>query len=176
MHEATVCHLLRGDNGNTEVLLGERSGLFANNKWNGPGGKLRGSEGVRHCLKREVKEEVGSTIDLSSVEHFATVDFYHKFLMEHRLEWTVHFLTATRWTGEPRPLDGFNRLEWCPYDDLPYDRLMSDQIAWLPLALRRQPGKLLLGEIFYAGDESSPVERGTFRFVDWKEYAFKRRS
>ena len=173
--EATVCHLLRGANGSTEVLLAKRATLFAQGKWNGPGGKFWKRETMRHCLWREVKEEVGTIIDPSSAKHFASVDFYHKHHDGYRLEWVVHFLAVDKWEGEPRPLEGILQVGWFPRTSMPYDLIMGDQIAWLPMALQGRQDKLLFGELYYSDTNLTAIDSFSFRFVDQKTHAFKRK-
>ena len=166
MFEATVCHLLRGSGNDKEVLLGQRSGLFCNGIWNGPGGKLKPGETILSCLKREVLEEIGIRVKLSSVEHFATVDFYHKYGRRHKLEWRVHYFSAIDWKGELRSIREFSKLDWFPLRNLPYEQMMADQRVWLPLTFISPPGKLLAVKIFYADEHLKAVEKGFFRFID----------
>lgn len=166
MQEATVCLLQRGDGKNAEILLGRRTDtLFASGRWNGPGGKFRKKETVLRCTKREVQEEIGVEITTSTMRHFATADYYHPQGTEHSLKRRVHFVSATCWTGEPRPLDGFDMLQWFPRHNMPYHQMMADQIVWLPQALQDTSERLLIVEIFYADATSQTVERGSFKFV-----------
>lgn len=166
MHEATVCHLLRGEGDDQEILLAERASLFCNGIWNGPGGKMKEGERPLTCLARETMEEIGVRIARKSARHFATVDFYHPYHNEHRLEWRVHFFRVTVWTGEPNPKEGFSRFSWFKHKDLPYDKMMADQKVWVPLTLNgTASGRLLMAEIYYGDAELRTIDRGSFRFI-----------
>ena len=168
MHEATVGHLLRENGSGLEVLLGERSSLFCDGTWNGAGGKFEVGEDMFACARREALEEIGVKIIKSSTKHFASIDFYHpseKSPSGFSLEWRVHFFRVTEWRGEPRCLKGFWQIKWFPIHALPYELMMIDCPSWLPVAIHRGKGKLLLAEIFY-GARMETVVKGSFRFVD----------
>ena len=171
LREATVGHLLRGSGQETEVLLGLRDSLFLNGVWNGPGGKLEPGESIPIGLKREVREEIEVEIDLTSAKHFATADFYHPVpgSVTYTHEWRVHYFRITRWSGEPRPVEGFRELRWFLLHALPYEKMVVDQVAWLPLALshlRNGNGSLLKVVIFYGDNKLKTVARGQFQFVE----------
>ncbi|MCC6290955.1 NUDIX domain-containing protein [Candidatus Nomurabacteria bacterium] len=173
MHqEATVCHLLRGDGPKTETLLGERKSRFCNGVLNGPGGKFNPDETALQCLCREVEEEIGVVVDPISAKHYASADFYHPVAEGYYAhKWRVHYFTATRWRGEPRPLAGFVNLQWFFIGKLPFDRMMSDQRLWLPAALPlRENGQLMELEIFYGDGGLRTVGRWVFRLVEKSKF------
>ncbi len=166
MHEAIVCHLLRENGTEKEVLLGRRGELFCTDVWNGPGGKMKSGESMFACTRRECREEIRVKVNMRSAEHFATADFFHKHLDKHRLEWRVHYIRATQWGGTPETSQAFKELKWFPLQDLPYEKMMADQIAWLPLAISYTGEKLLQVRIWYGDKDLKIVERGEFHFVD----------
>lgn len=169
--DATVCYLLRGSEQGTEALLGLRNALFASNIWNGPGGKLNEGEDIKTGAIREVQEEINVVVDPTSIRHFATADFYYPDLksLTHRHSWRVHYLSALRWTGELRIVEGFTELRWFLINSFPYESMMADQVAWLPLAFSRHNGHdnglLLQVDIFYGDTDGKTIEKGDFRFV-----------
>jgi 8-oxo-dGTP diphosphatase len=164
MTEATICHLMRINGHGEEVLLGLKNKLFLRGIWDGAGGKFRKRETMRTCLRREVREEIGVVIDPKSVTHFASVDFYYPFKDSHNLEWRVHFLRATRWQGEPEPIDGFRELKWFPYSSLPYEIMMTDQRFWVPITLVESTrNRLVTAEVYYGDPDRKTVSKANIR-------------
>ena len=164
--QATVCHLLRGVNGQTEVLLGKRQSLFCNGIWNGPGGKVESGEEITRCLYRETKEEIGVAIEKSSARHYASCDFYHPCESGHRLAWQVHFFWVTRWKKEPALISGFSELKWFGLHDLPLKEMMPDVPLWMPAAIQNQSDKTILVGVFYEDKELKKVLRSSYEFVE----------
>jgi len=167
MRVATVCHLLRGDNGRGEIALGVRASLFANGVLNGSGGGMekedRGSTFV--CVRRETWEEWGVTIYKKFTRHVATVDFYDKKNGVHDHAYRVYYFNTSKFDGDPRPLEGFTEVSWFSVQDLPLDRMMSDRKYWIHDALECPPDKLLVGTIFYGDDKQKTIEKWSFEFV-----------
>lgn len=60
-----------------------------------PGGGLEIGEGTRDCLKREFKEEMNLTVEVS--DHFYTTDFYQQsaFDPDHQIISVYYFVSAT---------------------------------------------------------------------------------
>ncbi len=167
MKEATVGHLLRGSGDQQEVLLGRREAdLFCGGIWNGAGGKMRKSESPRVGLRREIEEEWGVRIDIRTLVHFATLDFYHPHLSgEHSLEWRVHFYQVTTWQGEPRLIEGFSELKWFKRSAMPYEEMNIDNQVWLPMTQNGiASGRLLMGEVFYGDAGMKTIDKVAFRF------------
>jgi ADP-ribose pyrophosphatase YjhB (NUDIX family) len=80
------------------------------------GGHLEGGESVTQAAIRECREEVGVEIDQA---HLRVVGVAH--YDSPTGEGIDFFLTATRWTGEPRNLepDFCDELRWCRVNALP---------------------------------------------------------
>lgn len=167
MHEATACHLLRGDGENREMLLGQRAPtLFCGGRWAGPGGKLDKGERIPIGLRREVREEIKVNIDLKTAIHFATVDFYHPYCGSHKLEWRVYFFRAFAWKGEPQTSGEIVDLKWFPINSLPYEKMMPGHESWLPMTMNGNCAKhVLMAEIFFTDPDLGHMDRGTFKFV-----------
>ncbi len=165
LKECTVGYLLRESSQGTQTLLGLRDSRRFSGIWNGPGGGREEGETIIDCLARELREEIGVEINKKSVRHFATAGFYHPNGDNWQLEWLVHFLTITDWTGEPRLVEGFSILEWFLLDRLPFRQMMADQVAWLPLALSNENGRLLQVKIFYGDRDARVIVKGDWEFV-----------
>ena len=98
------------------LLLRRRNTGFEDGKYGLVGGHLNGGESVMQAATRECREEVGVEIDpvdlkVIGVTHYNSptgegIDF---------------FLSATRWTGEPRNREPefCDELRWCRLDALP---------------------------------------------------------
>jgi 8-oxo-dGTP diphosphatase len=126
--------ILRGDNGNREVLICQRSadkpmGL----KWEFPGGKVEPGESPEQALERELDEELGirATIgpEITAIRH------------NYRNGGSIHiqFFTVESFTGELRNLV-FEDMQWSTLERLPeYDFLAAD----LTLIRELADGKLL---------------------------------
>lgn len=84
----------------SEILIAQRkAGASQGLLWEFPGGKVRFGEDPRHCLAREIREELGADIEvgpLFSVESHVYDDDRHIILIVYRCR-----LLA----GEPRPID-----------------------------------------------------------------------
>lgn len=159
MRRATVCFLLSEES----VLLGKRLSLFCNGIWNGPGGKQKSNESLKECAIRETAEEVGVYPYSDALCRFAVLNAYHPAPDGYRREWRVHFYVATNWHGTPWPREGFEYLQWFPLRDLPYDRMMPDQMYWLPQAIAAYQKAFTCVDIYYADAQLNTVKKGFFR-------------
>jgi ADP-ribose pyrophosphatase YjhB (NUDIX family) len=163
--EATVGYLVQKENGNTKILLGKRSNLFHFGLWNGPGGKREAKEGVKKCLQRELREEIGVHINLKTSHHFATANFYYKHANQFQLDWKVHFFITSHWKNDPKPLDGLSEVKWYAIDSMPYSEMVVDQICWLPMALKHVGLAFAEVEIFYGDPKGTVIEKGNFKLL-----------
>ncbi|HAO64468.1 TPA: hypothetical protein DCQ44_00615 [Candidatus Taylorbacteria bacterium] len=167
MREATVCHLRQGINGHTRILLGKRVSLFCNGIWNGPGGKMEPNETIANCAYREVKEEIAVKLDIKSLHHYATADFYHPQPTGHILEWKVPFLWVDRWKLEPKLVNGFSDLQWFSVTSLPFDKMMTDQRIWLPHVINNSyDHKIAAVQIYYGNSKLESVVDHSIKFID----------
>ena len=111
MKDVTAAILIREN----KILIARRK-LTDNQggKWEFPGGKIRGNETPRECLRREMKEEFG--INVSVGEFFAESTYRYDHgtikLLAYRTEWVdgLFYLNAhadCRWVS-PSQLDDFD--------------------------------------------------------------------
>ncbi len=167
--EGTIGHLIQGNGRAQIILLGKKTtgnhhiGLYI-----GAGGKMEpeDSSSPLACVAREHREELGIVIDQNSTVHFATVDYYHPRNGGHELKFRVHYFNIFRWTGIPRPLEGFSEVGWFPTDGLPYGEMPADLAHWLPKAFEEQRGqkRFIRVEVYYEDVNLTRVENMSIGF------------
>lgn len=145
MIQATTC-LLRKDD---KILLAMKKRGFGVNKWNGVGGKQEQGEEIDITAVREVEEEIKVKIDPQDLEKIATFRFYFPYKPEWHME--VHFYFCYKWQGEPEETEEM-KPEWFDLNKLPYDKMWSDDIHWLPRVLK---GEKLEGELYFNEDNNT---------------------
>lgn len=72
--------------------------------WEFPGGKREKGESIRHCLKREIQEELG--VEVSVRPHFLVEEF-----VDGEFLFRLHFCRCRILRGTPQTLE-HERLEW----------------------------------------------------------------
>lgn len=145
MIKATTC-LLRKNN---QILLAMKKRGFGVDKWNGVGGKQQENESIDKTAVREVEEEIKVKIDPQNLEKIAVFKFYFPFKPEWHME--VHFYFCNQWQGDPKETEEM-RPKWFNLDQIPYDQMWSDDIHWLPRALK---GEKLKGEFYFNKDNNT---------------------
>ncbi|MES2314828.1 MAG: 8-oxo-dGTP diphosphatase [Patescibacteria group bacterium] len=123
----TLCLIVKDH----RVLLGMKKRGFGEGHWNGFGGKVEPGEEIESAAKREVFEEAGVT--LSSAEKTGVLNFEFESDPEKLLE--VHVFRSDVFTGEPIETEEM-RPQWFAFDEIPYDKMWSDDAYWLPLLLK----------------------------------------
>ncbi len=131
----TLC-LVQKDN---KLLLGMKKRGFGVGRWNGFGGKVEESETIEEGALRELKEEAG--IEAMELEKFGVLEF--SFKNEPKIL-EAHIFKVTNFTGEPFESEEMVP-EWFSIDLIPYDKMWSDDIFWLPvfIAGKKFKGKFL---------------------------------
>ncbi len=142
--KAKVCTLLFLRH-HDQILLAMKKRGFGANRYNGVGGKVEPGESLDDAMIRECQEEIGVTpITFTKVAE-------HDFLQSESNEpWRmyVHAYIATEWQGTPAETEEMAP-EWFTLDAIPYDKMWSDDIYWLPIVLQ---GKKVKG--VYTFDEN----------------------
>ena len=126
-----------------EILLIEKKRGLGAGKINGPGGKIAQGEKPLECAVRETEAELNIPVKRP-----------RKMGELHFAMWDVpdilcHVYLAHDFDGRPTETDEAKPL-WCRIDDIPYDRMWSDDIHWLPLMLDR---RTFLGRFVFDGEE-----------------------
>ena len=117
---------------NEELIKGQRVIKF-------PGGGLDLGEGIKDCLVREWKEELGLDIDV--LEHFYTNDFYQPSAFDNSQVISMYYrVTSDNVPGEIVNLVEQERSYWVSLSEvtaamftLPIDRRVGDMLrqAWI---------------------------------------------
>lgn len=97
-----------------EYLLAKRS-RKKGGEWEFPGGKRKPGEDIRHCLKREIKEELG--VEVSVRPPF----FVHEFKKNGQL-YRLHFCRCQILRGEPKAKE-HQKLVWNAPEDFSVVRI-----------------------------------------------------
>lgn len=141
--EATLCHLVDED----ETLLIHKKRGVGSNQWVGPGGKVEPGESPRECVVREVREEVGI-----SVQDPVKVGVF----VYRSDEWDakVHVFRATAYDGTPEESDEADPA-WFPVDELPFEEMWPTDREWLPRVL---DGDSFRGRFVYSDGEPAAVD------------------
>ncbi|KKU91094.1 MAG: 7,8-dihydro-8-oxoguanine triphosphatase [Candidatus Jorgensenbacteria bacterium GW2011_GWA1_48_11] len=141
------------------ILLGMKKRGFGAGRWNGFGGKLNPGEDIVAAAKREIKEEVGLEI-LGDLKKAGIIDF----------SWAgkpdvlqVHVFRAEKFSGEPVESEEM-KPQWFNVDRIPFDKMWSDDIHWLPLFLA---GKTFRGRFVF--DESDNTLEHALKETDLLE-------
>jgi len=147
----TLC-LIQKDN---KVLLGFKKRGFGKNKWNGFGGKLHSGETIEQAAIREVKEE--SNINVLNIKKIGILTF--KFL-ENGEEFEGHIFKSIKFNGTPLESDEM-KPKWFKVDQIPFDKMWSDDIYWFPLFLQN---KKFIG--YFNFDSQENITKYSLKEVD----------
>ena len=94
MKLATLCYLRR--DGHTLMLhRTKKPGDYHQGKWNGLGGKLRPGESPEECLRREVFEESGLTVEAATLRGLITFPNFDGID-----DWYCFVYTVEQFSGE----------------------------------------------------------------------------
>jgi len=134
----TLC-IVQQDN---RILLGMKKRGFGVGRWNGFGGKLAANETIEQAARREIKEE--ASIEVDNFEKTGIIDF--EFLGNPEIL-EVHIFKASNFLGNPQETEEM-KPQWFDVDKIPFDKMWSDDVYWMPLFLegKKFKGKFLFGE------------------------------
>ena len=122
-----------------QILLIRKKRGHGRGKWNGPGGRMESGESPEHCLRRELKEEIG--IRVTGERRLGNLSFYEN----ERLDWFVYLFLVEEYEGEPKESKEAYPL-WFSLDKIPYERMWEDDRHWLPLVIEE---KSLRGDFWF---------------------------
>lgn len=105
------------------ILLARRApGREHQGEWEFPGGKVEPGERPEAALARELAEELGVTVDPADFTHVATAIGARA----NGGELALMLYRATRWQGEPQPLDAAELAWAAPGTLLEFDLVALD--------------------------------------------------
>jgi 8-oxo-dGTP diphosphatase len=152
---AIICHVSRGE----EFLLQLKSkGRFGEGFWNAPGGKIQTGETPEEAARREVEEETGLVI--KSLEKVGELEF---FFGKSKIvpDWTAVVLLCKDFEGKQKHESSEGELKWYRGNEIPYDKMWSDDKYWLPVLIERAQGvsrKTFRGTFIFSDDSKDLLE------------------
>lgn len=138
------------------ILLGLKKRGFGEGIPNGFGGKVEPGETVLEAAARELQEEAGIT---ATLVHAGTL----LFVVGSAPAFDVHIFSATSYEGTPTETDEM-KPEWFSLDAIPYDKMWTDDIHWMPLLLA---GKPFVGRADFDPPDASKGERFAGKMTRW---------
>ncbi|MBZ9572357.1 8-oxo-dGTP diphosphatase [Patescibacteria group bacterium] len=161
MKKATLCLLVKENQGSKEILLAMKKKGFGAGKWNGVGGKLnpkKGDENIFDAAIRETKEEIG--VKIKELEKVAILNFYFpNIAKEQRWDQEVHVFLVKNWEGKPVETKEMTP-KWFKESEIPFNEMWSDDKFWLLHILK---GKKLKADFIF--DREEVVEKHNIKFV-----------
>jgi mutator protein MutT len=145
MRLTTLGFLRRGD----EVLLALKKRKFGVGKWNGPGGKVEDGESVEESILREIQEEIAVKVEKQDLQKHAELTFHFRSYPDW--DQLCHVFFIEKWKGEPVETEEM-KPEWFPISDIPYEKMWSDDIYWLPKVVA---GKYVKASFYFTGEGES---------------------
>ena len=123
------------------ILLGMKKRGFGKGRWNGFGGKVKESETIEDCVKREMFEECALDVPIESFEKIGIIQFSFKEIPDIIEN---HFFKVRDFSGKPIETDEM-KPTWFHVGGIPFDQMWPDDVFWMPffLANRKFEGKFV---------------------------------
>jgi len=94
MKLATLCYVKKG-NQTLMLYRNKKENDYHKGKWNGLGGKFEQGESPEQCMKREILEESGLTVESATLKGFITFPMF-----DGTDDWYVFIYTIEAFSGE----------------------------------------------------------------------------
>ena len=149
MKQATLCLLVKENQGEKEILLAMKKRGFGVGKWNGVGGKLdleKGDNNIIEAAIRETGEEIG--VKVKDLEKVAILNFYFPYHKNWNQD--VHVFLVKDWKGRPKESEEMLP-KWFNLKEIPFAEMWDDDKFWLPYVLTGK--KLKAKFIFEEGEK-----------------------
>lgn len=128
---ATLCFLVKKG----KVLLAMKTDKIGKDCWNGYGGGIDIGEIPHQSAIRELKEESGVSSSEEDTEKMAIIDFHNTKSDGRQFVCRVHVYLVRKWSGEPRETKEMLAPTWFEIGNLPLEKMMPADKAWLPYVL-----------------------------------------
>jgi len=136
---ATLCYVFRRGK---VLLLFKSKGLFGEDRWNAPGGKLLSGEAPEAAAFRETFEETG--VRVQNLHFHGVLNFY--LGSRRKLDQIVFVFSSKLAKGRLRQsVEG--QLKWFDKSRIPYNQMWGDDKVWLPLLFQ---GKSFVGSFYFS--------------------------
>ena len=116
------------------ILLGMKKVRFGKGKYNGFGGGVKRGETLEQSAIRETWEETGEGITLINPRRIGKILFNFQTDEQNHL---VYFFRTSEYSGFPIETEEM-KPEWFDINEIPYDKMWSDDKYWLPLLLEEK--------------------------------------
>ena len=97
--------------------------------WNGLSGYIDDGEDSTQAAMREIKEEIGVTVEKDNLECKDSVNISEGLSLD--------IYIVNKWNGTPSAQEtSIKKLKWVDTDNLPYDEMHEGNKDWLPKYLK----------------------------------------
>ncbi len=154
LKEATLGFLIKQD----KIMLAHKTRHIGAGCLNGYGGGIKEEETLLQALLRELEEESGVVADPDYIKKVAVLDMHNLTEQGETFVCRVHTFLVSSWEGEPVATSEMKEPNWFDIKELPVDRLMPADQAWLP--------RVLDGETLHVQAWYGPKQRVLLRPVE----------
>lgn len=116
----------------SKILLAQKKRGFGVGMFNGVGGKVEIGETIEQGMLRETREEINvKPIDYTK----RAILTFNLIENGERIKMVMHVYVCNDYIGEITESEEM-RPQWFEIDNIPFDRMFSDDQIWLPILLK----------------------------------------